>query len=58
MTASTVERLRKSRANQRLTIRNWASSTAGSDRLNQCCKKYILSMISKPFGGRPLPAFG
>src|SRR4029450_11569890 len=35
-----------------------ASSTAGSDRLNQCWRKYIRSMRSTPTGGRPLPAFG
>jgi hypothetical protein len=36
-----------------------ASSTAGSDRLNQCCKKWMRSIRSTPMGGRPAPsAFG
>src|SRR5262249_25886438 len=35
-----------------------ASSTAGSERLNQCWRKYIRSMRSNPTGGRPFPAFG
>src|SRR3990172_13068737 len=35
-----------------------ASSTAGSDRLNHCWRKYIRSMRSRPTGGRPLPAWG
>src|ERR1700726_961340 len=34
-----------------------ASSTAGSDKLNHCCKKYIRSIRSTPTGGRPLPDF-
>src|ERR1700685_1325003 len=35
-----------------------ASSTAGSDKLNHCCKKYIRSIRSTPTGGRPFPGFG
>jgi hypothetical protein len=35
-----------------------ASSTAGSDKLNHCCKKYIRSIRSTSTGGRPFPAFG
>src|SRR5271163_2471778 len=32
-----------------------ASSVAGSERLNQCCKKYSRSIRSSPTGGRPRP---
>src|SRR5215831_10223492 len=35
-----------------------ASSTPGSERLNQCWRKYIRSMRSRPMGGRPFPALG
>src|SRR5206468_11044582 len=35
-----------------------AASTAGSERLNQCWRKYIRSIRSTPTGGRPFPGFG
>ncbi len=35
-----------------------ASSTAGSERLNQCWRKYIRSIRSSPTGGRPFPGCG
>lgn len=34
-----------------------ASSQAASARLDQCCRKYIRSICSRPTGGLPLPAF-
>jgi hypothetical protein len=43
----------------RITTESYsASSTAGSDRLNHCCRKYMRSIRSTPTGGRPLPALG
>src|SRR5262249_39196357 len=35
-----------------------ASSTAGSERLNQCWRQYIRSIRSTPTGGRPFPGWG
>src|SRR2546428_3006332 len=59
VSSGTGSRPRSIPTNARIVGESYSvSSTAGSERLNQCCRKYMRSIRSTPTGGRPLPAFG
>src|SRR5436190_223967 len=59
VSSGTGSRPRSMPTNRRIDSESYsASSAAGSDRLNQCCRKCSRSIRSRPIGGRPLPALG
>src|SRR5262249_31650433 len=59
VSSGTGSRPRSMPTNARIVGESYsASSTAGAERLNQCWRKYIRSMRSRPTGGRPFPGFG